>query len=219
MLVITFAQAAAEVKTELRRRFAWIYEKLNRFLGMEQKKAGTAFSLSEAEGALIGQSRAEAEAFFGSSAGEALAGMTPERRMALIEDFSYRMLDLWGLPDCDVIITDSGEIFPGAEAASCIGKCGLEEGVIYLNSCFLQENHEGILKKCAMAVLHEVRHMMQWRAIRGQLEIPVPAEAVESWQRNLEDGYIRASADLEGYYRQPVEYDARNFACLILGEL
>ena len=216
-MISALVQVAAEVRSEIRRRFDWIYEKLSEFLGMEQRTAE--FSLSEEETALVERSRETAEAFFGSSAGETLAGLSPQRRMALMEDFSYRMLDLWEMSDCDVIITDSEAIFSETEAASCMGKCDLEEGIIYLNSYFLMEDHESILRKCALAAVHEIRHMMQWRAAEGRLNIPVGEAAADRWRQNLKGGYIRASADLEGYYRQPVEYDARNFACLVLGEL
>lgn len=180
---------------------------------------------------LVRQARQMAESFFGvpvetdgtagfskavSTAGETLAALSPQRRMALMEDFVYGLLDLYGMSACDVIITDSDRIFAGSEIASCVGKCSFEEGLIYLNSHFLFQEDGRILKKCAVSAVHEVRHMMQWQAIQGKLELYIPREQVELWRKNLSGNYIRSAMDFEAYYHQPVERDARDFAALVM---
>lgn len=249
VLVSVFLQAMTEVKAEVRRRFAWVYEKLGLFLGVSRKNRE--YVLSEEEMCLVRQARKTAENFFGmpaepdkpdgtgiaaesdepdgtgtgsaagmgryaGTAGETLAALSPRRRMALIEDFVYGLLDLYGMSACDVVITDSEQIFAGAEIASCVGKCSFEEGLIYLNSHFLYQEDERILRKCAMSAVHEVRHMMQWQAVHGKLELYIPESQVETWRRNLSGNYIRSAMDFEAYYNQPVEVDARNFAALVM---
>ena len=243
-MVSVLLQTVAEVKAEIRRRFAWVYEKLGLFLGVSRKNRE--YVLSEEELCLVRQARKIAESLFGvpeesegsaetgkaadsdepagggkvgrtaGIAGETLAALSPQRRMALMEDFAYGLLDLYGMSACDVIITDSKQIFAGAEIASCVGKCSFEEGVIYLNSHFLFQQDERILRKCALSVVHEVRHMMQWQAVQGRLEPYIPEAQVEIWRRNLSGNYIRSAMDFEAYYNQPVEADARNFAALVM---
>lgn len=257
-MVSILLQTVAEVKTEVRRRFAWVYEKLGLFLGVSRKSREYVFS--EEEMCLVRQARQMAEHFFGMPAedgqsggtgetteagkaadpkeeagvgktsktkdaagsvrtagvaGEVLAALSPGRRMALMEDFVYGLLDLYGMSACDVIITDSDRIFSGADIASCVGKCSFEEGTIYLNSHFLFQDDERILRKCAVSAVHEVRHMMQWQAVQGKLELYIPGDRVERWRRNLLGNYIRSGMDFEAYYHQPVEADARHFAALV----
>lgn len=264
-MVSVLLQTAAEVKAEVRRRFAWVYEKLGLFLGISRKSRE--YALSEEEMCLVRQARKTAESFFGmpaeyekpaeagktaefdklggngkpgeigdavgtgdvvvmgeaiktekkfSIAGETLAALSPQRRMALVEDFVYGLLDLYGMSACDVIITDSEQIFAGAEIASCMGKCSFEEGLIYLNSHFLFQEDERMLRKCAVSAVHEVRHMMQWQAVHGKLELYIPEDRIRIWRRNLSGNYIRSAMDFEAYYNQPVETDARNFAALVM---
>lgn len=230
VLVSVLLQTAAEVKAEVRRRFAWVYEKLGLFLGISRKSRE--YALSEEELCLVRQARKTAENFFGvpvaetakvagiaksaGVAGETLAALSPQRRMALVEDFVYGLLDLYGMFACDVIITDSEQIFAGAEIASCVGKCSFEEGLIYLNSHFLFQEDERMLRKCAVSAVHEVRHMMQWQAVHGKLELYIPEDQIRIWRRNLSGNYIRSAMDFEAYYNQPVETDARNFAALVM---
>lgn len=225
-MVSVLLQTVMEVKAEVRRRFAWVYEKLGALLGVSRQNRASV--LSEEEMGLVRQARQTAEKFFGTPAktgglgrtagvaGEMLAALSPQRRMALMEDFAYGLLDLYGMSACDVIITDSEQIFAGAEIASCVGKCSFEEGLIYLNSHFLFQEDERILRKCALSVVHEVRHMMQWQAVQGKLELYIPEAQVEIWRRNLSGNYIRSAMDFEAYYNQPVETDARNFAALVM---
>lgn len=228
-MVSVLLRTVEEVKAEVCRRFAWVYEKLGAFLGVSSKNRE--YVLSEEETRMARQARQIVESFFGMPGetagtgettgdgkvvGAVLAGLSPQRRMALMEDFVYGLLDLYGMSFCDVIITDSDQIFTGFEIASCVGKCGFEEGVIYLNSHFLFQEDERILRKCAVSAVHEVRHMMQWQAVQKKLELYIPGDRVEVWRKNLSGNYIRSSMDFEAYYNQPVETDARNFAALVM---
>lgn len=214
-MVSALLRTVTEMKAEIRRRFAWVYEKLGDFLGVSRRQ--NECSVSEEEAGLIRRSEQLAESFFGSSVSETLVSLSPQRRMALMEDFVYGLLDLYGMSQCDVVITDSEQIFSEAETASYMGKCALEDGVIYLNSHFLLQQDERILRKCGLSAVHEVRHMMQWQIVRGNLALDIPADTVELWRRNLSGKYVRATADFEAYYKQPVEADARRFADQVMG--
>lgn len=62
------------------------------------------------------------------------------------------------------------------------------------------------------ACLHEGRHAYQHQVANGIVHHDDPNEAA-AWRENLKDGnYISFEEDPRGYYEQPVEADAREFA-------
>ena len=67
--------------------------------------------------------------------------------------------------------------------------------------------------------LHEGRHAHQHQVAKGFVEHDNPVEA-EAWRENLKDGhYISFRENPRGYYEQPVEVDAREFAARRYEEL
>lgn len=68
------------------------------------------------------------------------------------------------------------------------------------------------LGKLIDTITHEARHQMQYDAILNPEKFPnISQETIESWRSNW-NNYINISDDFEGYYKQPVEVDARKFA-------
>ena len=62
------------------------------------------------------------------------------------------------------------------------------------------------------ACLHEGRHAYQHQVVNGIVQHDDPIEAA-AWRENLKDGnYISFEKNPRGYYEQPVEADAREFA-------
>ena len=60
--------------------------------------------------------------------------------------------------------------------------------------------------------LHEGRHAYQHQVVNGIVQHDDPNEAA-TWSENLKDGnYISFEENPRGYYEQPVEVDAREFA-------
>lgn len=66
-------------------------------------------------------------------------------------------------------------------------------------------------------VAHETRHAFQAHAVQVYEDTKIPPEGVsvqtvKSWQSNYVEGnYIDGKKDFEGYWKQPVEVDARQF--------
>lgn len=61
-------------------------------------------------------------------------------------------------------------------------------------------------------VLHEGRHAYQHQAVLGEIEHSNPDE-LAAWSENMQPGhYITFERNPRGYYNQPIEKDARNFA-------
>ena len=60
-------------------------------------------------------------------------------------------------------------------------------------------------------IIHELRHAVQWKAIREAGYWNVEEERSKAWAKNFAN-YISASVDPRGYANQLVEVDARTFA-------
>ena len=66
-------------------------------------------------------------------------------------------------------------------------------------------------------VLHEGRHSYQWQVTSGEVRHPDVGQA-RDWAANLEPGgYVDFEQNPRGYWRQPVEADARTYAAERLG--
>ena len=95
-----------------------------------------------------------------------------------------------------------------------LGSYDPRSGRIYINvSQFDSESMYGkdsstIVTTC----LHEGRHAYQHQVVSGIVQHDDPNEAA-AWSENLKDGnYISFEENPRGYYEQPVEVDAREFA-------
>ena len=95
-----------------------------------------------------------------------------------------------------------------------LGSYDPRSGRIYINvSQFDSESMYGkdsstIVTTC----LHEGRHAYQHQVVNGIVQHDDPNEAA-AWSENLKDGnYISFEENPRGYYEQPVEVDAREFA-------
>lgn len=87
-------------------------------------------------------------------------------------------------------------------------------GRIYINAS--QFDSESMYGKDSSTIvttcLHEGRHAYQHQVVNGIVQHDDPSEAA-AWRENLKDGnYISFEENPRGYYEQPVEVDAREFA-------
>ena len=87
-------------------------------------------------------------------------------------------------------------------------------GRIYINAS--QFDSESMYRKDSSTIvttcLHEGRHAYQHQVVNGIVQHDDLSEAV-AWRENLKDGnYISFEENPRGYYEQPVEVDAREFA-------
>lgn len=95
-----------------------------------------------------------------------------------------------------------------------LGSYNPRSGRIYINVS--QFDPESMYGKDSSALvttcLHEGRHAYQHQVANGIVHHDNPNEAV-AWRENLKDGnYISFEENPRGYYEQPVEVDAREFA-------
>ena len=88
--------------------------------------------------------------------------------------------------------------------------------VIALNMAFLANDNEKLLTILLNTIIHECKHARQWAAVEGA-DFGYSQRQIAEWKRNFDD-YISPRESDEGYFKQPVESDARGFANRIIDE-
>lgn len=107
-----------------------------------------------------------------------------------------------------------GRLLHTASDGIVLGLYNPHTGRIYINvSQFDSESMYGKDSSTLVtACLHEGRHAYQHQVANGIVQHDDPNEAA-AWSENLKDGnYISFEENPRGYYEQPVEVDAREFA-------
>ena len=102
-----------------------------------------------------------------------------------------------------------------------LGSYDPSNGHIYINtSQFDSESMYGKdSSQLVTACIHEGRHAYQHQVAKGLVHHDNQEEA-EAWKENLKEGhYISFNENPRGYYEQPVEVDAREFAAQRYEEL
>lgn len=86
-----------------------------------------------------------------------------------------------------------------------------QEKGIAMNMLFLTSNDDEVLCVMVNTIIHECKHARQWDAVSGRNSHGYSDALIAQWKDNFED-YIQPEESDEGYYKQPVEWDARCFA-------
>lgn len=97
--------------------------------------------------------------------------------------------------------------------------CGFyshDSKVIALNIAFTATDSEKLLTVLINTIIHECKHARQWVAVEGA-NFGYSQQQIDKWKRNFDD-YISSRESDEGYFKQPVEVDARGFADSIIDE-
>ena len=88
--------------------------------------------------------------------------------------------------------------------------------VIALNIALLTQDSEKLLAVLLNTIIHECKHARQWAAVEGA-DYGYSQRQIAEWKRNFDD-YISTKESDEGYFKQPVEFDARGFANSVINE-
>lgn len=192
-----------EIKMELLR------DKLGAFLGIHPVYKGIVYSPEEEE--LISLSADTLLEFFPEEPGLIMLGEDFESRCEVIEDIGNRLIEIYGLTGCKIIITDERTEFEPSQTVLTRGQADFEENCVYINANCLYVNDDILLGQIICTLIHELRHIMQYQIATLKNKHGVSYDRRHIWRRNIIN-YIDATDDMEGYYNQPVEFDARNFA-------
>lgn len=134
--------------------------------------------------------------------------MTPEERARFIEK------DILPLIASKMSVTyDKLEWFE--DDRSC-GFYNHNNKVIALNMVYLATDSEKLLTILVNTIIHECKHARQLEAVEGA-DFGYSQRQIAEWKRNFDD-YISPRESDEGYFKQPVEFDARGFADSVIDE-
>lgn len=192
----------------IEKRIEFLREKLDGFLGTYPVYQGLVYTEEEEE--LILQTEMIVKDYFASSPGQCLISEDYESRCEAIEDYGSRLIELYGLDGVEIIITDTLDKFSDRDAVFLFGYADFSDNCIYINANYLRSNDPTILEHIASTVIHELRHFIQYRVAKMEKTYGVPYDRRHAWRVNLVN-YIEPEYDMEGYSKQPIEFDARNF--------
>lgn len=141
----------------------------------------------------------------GTDIGTLLIEMPHEDRICAVREIMEGLCGIYGIPAPTLKY-----FHEGAELYTC-GGYSSEEDIMYLNLQLLALDSTEDLQRLVLCCAHELRHKYQNCAVTGTTTRPVSEETVARWKKNF-GNYVQPEIDLVGYFRQPVEIDARVFA-------
>lgn len=202
-----------KVSEMLKEKLTYFFNKIKDKIELYPKSSS--FELSKDELKLIEDAKKLVRQHFGVSVANTLKNMSKEERIEIVASFTREFLDISGLYDVNIVFTNNMTCNSGFN--SVWGEYKSDTKELVLNTDFFDFDDDRMLKNLVDTAIHESRHAMQWQAVEGNNKYNVSRKTKKRWEQNLYYEYIHAENDIEGYYYQPVEMDARNFTTLIIG--
>lgn len=188
-------------------------EKVGDCLGVHPVSQGLVYS--EKEKQMIFDAAELLTQHFPGSPGELLLAENIESRCEAVEDFGAALAERLGLECCEIVVTDSPEVFGYDIPPKNYGVVMSDQGRIYINAYFLYAQDDPYPPERVLStVIHELRHLVQYQVAALKRNDGVPFERRRAWRENALH-YIRREVDPEGFYYQPLEVDARSFTGLV----
>ena len=166
------------------------------------RSATILFSYSEQSSELIRQ-------FFPGPPGSTLLTEDFESRCEVIEDFAHELIQIYGLENVEVIVTDDPELF-SSDGGVVFGITRMDQKTVYINANLLRLDNVDVLEHLVGTVIHELRHIMQFEIMTLVNTRGVSYQRRKAW-RHTTANYVDAGLDMEAYSTQSIEFDARNF--------
>jgi hypothetical protein len=135
--------------------------------------------------------------------------LSPKERVELFKNLAAEVADLYEIDVTSLEFLNSDKIGP-----TTAGFYDRETGKIAFNLDIISGSDPELLKLIVGTIFHESRHALQYKAITDENFKEFDDAKVIEWIKSF-NMYIPAELDEYGYYYQPVEFDARNFALLV----
>lgn len=188
-------------------KIEYLRERLEGVLGVY--RVDTQHIYSPEENNLIEKSVELVQQFFPDPPGQALLQEDFESRCEVIEDFAHRLIQIYGMENVEIIITDDPEVFP-SDGGVVFGMTRMDQRAVYINANLLQMENGDVLAHLVGTVIHELRHVMQYEIMTLINTRGVPYQRRKAW-RYTTANYVGSGHDMEAYSKQSIEFDARNF--------
>ena len=131
-------------------------------------------------------------------------------KISLLQSIENEVSAREGRQPCQV----SGEFIPSSDEGIILGYYSQSTRSITINTEQLvpQSKYASNYRVHLDTILHEGRHAYQHQVVLGEIEHK-DYEAAQAWADNMAPGhYISYEKNPRGYYYQPIERDARDFA-------
>jgi len=129
-----------------------------------------------------------------------------QNKASIMQSIENEVARRHGRPACNVSLYIEA---PDMQGRISCGAYIPENNSIEINAYHLGEKSSD---RCLDTILHEGRHAYQQNAVNGNIDHH-PSSELKSWQKNMKPGnYISPEQNIKGYYRQPIEADAREYA-------
>ena len=207
ILIERIKNAVNQFIHSLQWKIEYLRERLEGVLGIY--RVDTQHIYSHEENNLIEKSVGLVQQFFPKPPGPTLLQEDFESRCEVIEDFAHRLIEIYGMENVEVIITDDPEVFP-TDGGIVFGMTRMDQRAVYINANLLQMDNEDVLAHLVGTVIHELRHVMQYEIMTLINTRGVPYQRRKAW-RYTTINYVDSGHDMEAYSKQSIEFDARNF--------
>lgn len=141
---------------------------------------------------------------FGDDVYERVEDASYSERIALAEEMVQKLTEVYGLE------LEPCRLFVDSNETNC-GGYEIKERRINLNIAAMFSEDEAQVYELLDTIVHELRHAVQWEAVRTADFWNMDGETRDRWRENFMN-YVSPGQDINGYIHQPVEEDARTFA-------
>jgi hypothetical protein len=136
--------------------------------------------------------------------------MSLEQRSDTINSYVKSLGESLGINIKGIVV---GDLY--AELGEGVQGMNNGSGILYLDFRNIQDPSK--LGEILNTATHEARHQLQSEAIENPGKFDVPSETLKTWKENFKPGnYEDGTDDMEAYWNQPVEADARGFATSVM---
>jgi len=138
--------------------------------------------------------------------------MSIEERTAKINEYYIKAGEKLGIDTKGVIV----EPMPSQTPGSINLGYNSGDGYIHINQDVMA--NPDMLGQVIDTATHEMRHQFQSDVIENPERFPdIPKEVLDTWRYELDpNNYINPDYDPQGYYKQEVECDARDFSADVM---
>ena len=199
--------AVGQMIHSIQRKVEYLRERLECMLGIY--RVDTQHVYSPEENRLIEKSSELIRQFFPGPPGSTLLTEDFESRCEVIEDFAHQLIQIYGLENVEVIVTDDPELF-SSDGGVVFGRTRIDQKTVYINANLLRLDNVDVLEHLVGTVIHELRHIMQFEIMILVNTRGVSYQRRKAWRYTMAN-YVDAGLDMEAYSTQSIEFDARNF--------
>lgn len=185
-------------------------------LGNVNRGVEIGYEINEKDQQLIEGSKKIIQQTFPEGIENTLINATIEERVEMITMLMQEVTTYYDIDAKKVCFLSDKEIKRKGVGSSISGYYDLNSCEIVFNLDLLACDKKEVLLDVVDTVFHECRHAYQYKSVMEEQFGECDLEKLKVWVKNFITP-ISPRHNLTGYFNQVTEYDARNFAALVVG--